>query len=121
MPPKKKTTKTPKPRKPNDLFATLDAINLKRPIKYDKKEASGYMLALWLSHAPELLPLLNKLNPLIFELPDEMIFKYLMAAVPKRSRFLKWTKGVKDSKVEEAIKELMEEYGISRREAIYSI
>ena len=43
-----------KPRKPNDLFGTINSINLKTPIEYDKKEASAYMLLLWLSHDKDL-------------------------------------------------------------------
>ena len=109
-----------KPRKSNDLFATLNAINNKRPIIYDKKEASAYMLMMWLSHDRYLMPWVNKINENLFNpnLSDEHVFKYFYEKIPKKNRFIKWIKKDKVGKNKlKLVKDLCETFNISKKEA----
>ena len=100
------------------LFKALDAINKKIPYTYNKKDVNGYMLAMWLSHDKELCKIVNEINPLIFELPDALLFRYFRGVVPKKARFLKWTKKDKVlKKTEKLIAELKEEHDLSTKEA----
>lgn len=113
-----------KERKSNDLFATLNSITQKKPIPggYSKKEANAFILLLWLSHSPGLLPIVNKINEYQFKLPDELVYKCLYYMVPKGFRKISWVKGKKLTDNEKNdIKVLMEEYDISEREAKISL
>jgi len=104
------------------LFDCLDAINFKKPYKYKKSDCSGYMLVMWLSHDPSLIDICNEINQHVFHLKDDLIFKYFLRKVPKKRRFLKWTKKSKESEIKEKeIQKLMDEYGISSREAKLSL
>ena len=73
---------------------------------------------MWLSHDKELCKIVNELNPYIFDLPDELVFKFFRGRVPRKARFLKWTKKEKVlKKTEKLIEELKEEHDLSTREA----
>lgn len=116
-----------KPKAPNNLFATLDNINTKKPLigGYDKRQASGYMLLMWLSHCPDIIHIVNKINEVQFKIPssvqNEVIYKALYDLVPKKKRFVKWVKKVKDEARDKKIEEIMTKYGFSKREAMYYI
>lgn len=110
-----------KEKKSNDLFATIDSICLKKPIDYDKKEASGYMLTLWLSHEPELMPYVDEINAVLFGTPDKLIYKYFFEKVPKKKRFIKWIKKSNDKVKDDALEVLCDKYNISKREAMMSL
>ena len=104
------------------LFECLNAINEKTPYTYNKKDCTGYMLVMWLSHDPSLIGICNKINPYIFSMSDEAIFRYFYKAVPHRKRYIKWTKKTKTSENKETqLQELMDEYGLSSREAKLSL
>lgn len=104
-----------------NIFTFLNQIFYKNAkVPYDKKVASAYILALWLSHDPELVHIVNRINPYIFSLKDDQIYKYFFYNVPKKRRFIKWIK--KDSKkeskeVKEEMEHLRERLGISKVEA----
>lgn len=105
------------------LFDCLDAINKKNPTyTYNKKDCSGYMLMLWLSHSQGCMPYIDRLNEQLFNLPDELVFASLYKGVPKGNRFIKWDKGIKDKeltkKKEKIVNTLIEEYGFSKFEAL---
>jgi len=109
-------------RKPNDLFGTLNAVCNKTQIKYDKKLASAYMLSLWLSHEKELMFYVDKINNVMYNLPDELVFKYYMKKIPKKKRYIKWIKKGKLSKKKtKKINELCDKYNISKKEALLSL
>ncbi len=117
---KKGTTK--KAKKGNHLREVLDAVTLKVPCEYKPKEFSAYVLTLFLSEDPKLGEIVGRINPYLFNLPDELIFKYYVETVPKGRRYLKFTKKSKEAKdKEQDIKEIMEKYGVSRREASLSL
>jgi len=100
------------------LVDQLKAVTEKEPYSYNKKDCSGYLLTLWMSHDPQLIDKCADINPYIYDLPDELIFRYFVKCVPIKKRYLKWTKKSEQSvKKEDQIKELMEEYGLSLREA----
>jgi len=117
--------KAKKERKPNDLFGCLNAIcNKKPPIIYDKKEASAFIIMLWLSHEYDLMPWVDKINTnkLVFNVPDELTYKYFYDKIPKKKRFIKWIKKSKLSESKEKeLKELCDKYNISKREAMMSL
>lgn len=104
------------------LFDCLNAVNLKHPnYKYNKKDCSGYMLLLWLSHSPSCMTFVDKLNERLFGMPDELVFAALFKGIPKSKRFIKWDKGVKDKaltkKKEKIIQGLKDNHGMSDYEA----
>lgn len=101
----------------DNIFTYLNAINYKKEVKYDKTIGNAYLLMLWLSHDKSLLHILNRVNEYIFNLPDEVVFKYLYYAVPRGRRFLKWVKKDKSEK-ENDIQEELEEYKLSKREML---
>lgn len=100
------------------LFNALNAINKKTPYIYNKKDVNGYMLAMWLSHDKELCKIVNEVNHLVFELPDELVYKYFRGKVPQKNRYLKWTKKEKVlKKTEKLVEELKVEHDLSTKEA----
>lgn len=104
------------------LFECLNAVNLKTPVyKYNKKDCSGYMLLLWLSHSPSCIEYVNKLNERLFDMPDELVFAALFKGIPRDKRFIKWDKGSKDKaltkKKEKIIQGLIDSHGMSKFEA----
>lgn len=109
-------------KKDNHLFDAIKAINEKSYIEYDPKKASKYILMLWLSESRELIDIISKVNYNIFNLPDKLVFKYLYQRVPKKKRFIKYTKKEKLSKEEEQeVQELINDYNISYQEAEKSV
>jgi len=101
-----------------NLFTFLNAIYYKNRIEYDKKLASAYMLSHWLAHDKELIELVNKIIPLQFRLKDDIIYKYYFSKVPRKKRFIRWDKKRETTdKNKKKIEELMEQHGISKREA----
>ncbi len=104
------------------LFDCLNAINYKnKSYKYKKKDCNAYMLMLWFSHDQKCLELLENINERLFDIPDEMVYKYLYNAVSQSRRFLKWDKGVKSKKLlkkeQKVIDDMIDDYGFSRYEA----
>lgn len=109
-------------RKTNHLTEVLNAVTLKTPCEYNSKEVSAFVLSLFLSEDPKLSGIVNKINKYQFSLPDDLIFKYYVDTIPKGKRYLKFTKKSKSSKdKEDDIKQLMELYGVSKREASLSL
>lgn len=104
------------------LFDCLDAINRKTPYKYNKKDCSGYMLLLWMSHSSSCMEYIEKLNERLFSMPDELVYAALYKGIPKAKRFLKWDKGTKDKgllkKQEAIVQGLKDNHGFSDYEAL---
>lgn len=103
-----------------NLFDFLNQIfSKKRALVYDKKKANAYMLSWWLSHDPTLINIVQRLNHLQFGIKDDIIYEYYMAEVPKKRRFIKWTKKTpEDKKRKKFIDGIMMETGVSKREAL---
>lgn len=107
-------------------FDILKQISIKTTDhEYSKKIVSGYMLTKWLSHDSSILNIVNDMNRIQFvsNVPDDLVYKYYFDIVPRRRRFLKWTKADPiDKKRLKEIKTLMKDENISKREAeqIYS-
>ena len=100
------------------LFTILNSIFYKTGMDYEKRLASSYMLSLWLSLDKELVGMVNDINHLQFNLPDEMIYRYYYYKVPEGRRFVRWPKKTKiDEKRDDEIKELCIQYDISKKEA----
>lgn len=109
-------------KKSNHLSECLNAINNKTPCEYNPKEVSAYILTLFISEHKGLIHLANEVNRLQYELPDKLIMKYYIKSVPKGYRGMKFTKKTEQAKDrDKKIKELMETYGISKREAGLSL
>ena len=114
--------KASQPKKKNHLTEVLNAVTLKSPCEYNPKDFSAFVLSLFLSEDPKLSRIVNEINQWQFNLPDELIFKYYVHTVPKGRRYLKFTKKSKEAKdKDERIKQLMDEHGISKREASLSL
>lgn len=125
MPPKQptkiKNEESPK-KKSNHLSEVLNAVTQKTPCEYNPKEVSAYVLSLFLSEDKELCDTVNKINKFHFSLDDRIIFKYYVGKVPRGYRKIKFTQKTKESEErDKEVKKLMEEYGISKREARLSL
>jgi len=119
---KTKAKKSPAKKKSNHLTEVLNAVTLKTPCEYKPKEFSAFVLSLFLSEDPELRHIVNDINNLQFNLTDELIYKYYVKMIPKGRRYLKFTKKSVESKQRDIeIKELMEKYDVSKREASLSL
>lgn len=104
--------------KETNLFDYLNAIFYKKPLEYDKKIAPSYLLTLWLSQDRELIHMVNDINKHLFLLPDKVVYNYYWHKVPKKKRFIQYTKKDKaDKERDKKVEELMEQYNISKREA----
>ena len=98
------------------IFDYLNSFYNKTGKIYNKEDKiSSYMLAMWLSHDEGLLPVVDKLNEMLYNLPDEQIYNYLYDKIPKGRRYIKWTKKIKDDKFDP--KKLQDEFGYSKMEA----
>lgn len=74
------------------IFDYLNSIYLKKELTYDKKVAPSYLLTMWLSHDPSLLPLTGVANEFQFLLPDNLIYQYYYYKVPQGKRYIRWVK-----------------------------
>jgi hypothetical protein len=91
----------------------------KKTYPYDKKICNSYLLLMWLSHDPQLMPYIHKINHLQWYVPDDTIYEYLMDVIPKGKRFIKWDKKTaEDKKRQKKIEEIMSETRLSKREAM---
>ena len=98
-----------------DIFTQILTKNIK--YGYDKKIAPTYMMSLYLSHDNSLLGIVNKMNKLQYNIPDEMIYKYYVNQIPKR-RFIKWVKKVPENKkLAKVVDKIKEDMGVSKNEA----
>lgn len=104
------------------LFTILNSINYKTKIEYNKKDASAYLLMLWLSHSKDLIKITNDMNLHLFDIPDDLVYKYFFNKVPKKRRFIKWAKKLKEyDKFKKDVEKLKEQYNLSEREALISL
>lgn len=98
------------------IFDYMNSFFYKKGNIYNKDDKiSSYMLCMWLSHDENLLPIIDKLNELLYNIPDEQVYNFLYNKIPKGRRYIKWVKKTKDDKFDPS--ELMEEYNISSSEA----
>jgi len=102
------------------LFDILDQIKFKTSkYEYNKKDASAFMISMFLSLDSNLIDIVNKINSLQFGLDDDIIYKYYMDKVPKGRRYLKWPKkDPKDKQFDKDVEQEMSEKGLSKREAM---
>lgn len=107
-------------KKQSPLFQAINCINYKSKPDFDISKVNGYMLSLWLAQEHELIGYVNELNPYIFDLDNEAVFWYYYKKVPKKKRFIKWTKK-EDKKNSEEVDKLCDLYNISPREAQLSL
>jgi hypothetical protein len=63
--------------------------------------------------------LVNDINPYIFGLKDDLIYKYFYHKIPKGKRYIKWVK--KDKQKEEKYTELAKMYDCSIEEIKKSV
>lgn len=105
-------------KKENRFFEFLNNIFYKRKTEFSKKDCPAYLLSMWLAHDPELIGLVNKINPLQFTLKDDIIYEYYYDKVPKGKRFIRWTKKEKESKQDaKLLEQIREEHVCSKNEA----
>lgn len=107
-------------KKQSDLFDAINSINYKTKKDFNIKKVNPYILSLWLAQDKNLIKYVQKLNPYIFSIDNHIAFKYYYNKIPKGKRFIKWTRKEKTENTEE-IKELMNKYNISEKEAKLSV
>ncbi len=100
------------------LFDMLNNLYYKQGKPYDKKLLNAYLATLWLSHDKSLLSLTNRVNEVLFGLPDDVIYKIYYDKIPKGKRFIKYIKKEKVSeKNKDRLDYLMKYHEMSEREA----
>lgn len=99
----------------NTIFDYLNSINEKRPISIEK-DFSGYMVSLWMSQAYDCINIVNNINNYIFTLTPEIVYKYYYYKIPKKKRFIKWTKKKKTIKNSDEYNDLKIKYNLSENE-----
>lgn len=108
-------------KKSNHLFECLNAINNKTSCDYNPKEVSPYILTLFMAEHKGLINIASEVNHHLFDIPPQLVMKYYVDTVPKGYRNMKFTKKTEVAKdKDKRIKELMDTYGISKREAVLS-
>lgn len=107
-------------KKKSELFEALNCINVKTKPTFDVSKISGYLLSLWLAQDRSLISYTQKINPYIFQLSNETVFWYYFKTIPKKKRFIKWTKKNEVHQSDE-LKELMLKFNISEIEARMSL
>jgi hypothetical protein len=121
-----KGTETILKQKDDPKVSIFDILNqiCSKVIKYEydkeaQKVASGWQLSQWLAHEPDLINIVQKLNHVQFLLTDKQIYDYYFHTVPKRKRFIRWTKKSASSiQKEKEMEEFMAEHELSKREAM---
>jgi hypothetical protein len=98
------------------IFDFLNSINEKKRIEINKKDFSGYMVSLWLSHASDCIEVVNRINPFIFNMPSEAIYEYYFDKISKKKRFIKFTKKEKNEKESTNKESLKTKYNLSKKE-----
>ena len=108
--------------KDKTLFDMLNNLYYKKGLEYDKKLLNGYLATLWLSHDKSLLGLCNRVNKVLFRLPDEVVYKIYYDKIPKGKRFIKYIKKEKISdKNSKKLEYLKKYYNMSEQEAKMTI
>lgn len=102
--------------KQKGLFDHIQEITSNQDPKYwdkleegDKKTYSKYMIYRFLSMNPDWIELLSEVQPYVQSLEPKDFHKLLIQIIPKGRYYLKYTKGVKDSKYEKSLVELIKQ------------
>jgi hypothetical protein len=99
----------------NTVFDHLNNLFYKNKLTYDKKDVNAHMISLWLSHDSSLLPIIDKINPYIYSMADELVYEYYYHSIPKGKRYIKWTKGEKN-KEKDKTQDMRKVLGMSKME-----
>lgn len=115
---KKKTKSTP------GIFDYLKFITVdKKPWNEldddSKKDFQPYMINRWLSMHPDLIDIVNYLQPFTVGVMDkEMVYKMYLELLPKKSFFLKYIKADKEEKYPSAVVDIFRtHFGIDKQRA----
>lgn len=100
------------------IFNFLDSINEKKRLNINEKDFSNYMVSLWLSHAGDVIEFVNDMNPYIFSIPKEALYEYYFSIIPKKKRFIKFTKKDVPKTQSLEMKKLKEKMNLSDREVM---
>ena len=105
-----------------NFFDFLNSINetkkdLIREDPLSEKEYNSFMINRGLSYFPDTILFANEMNK-SWDTPKQWQFDFYRIGVPKRKRFSKWHK---QDKIEEDVKNLMQEYNYSHQKALQVI
>jgi len=105
-----------------NFFDFLNSINdnkkdLIREDPLTEKEYVPFMINRGLSYFPDTILYANEMNKFA-SIPKQWQFDFYRIGVPKRKRFSKWHK---QDKIEEDVKNLMQEYNYSHQKALQVI
>ena len=98
------------------IFDFLNSINEKKRIEINKKDFSGYMVSLWLSHSEDCIDVVNNINPYVFNTPYDAIYEYYFDKISKKKRFIKYTKKSKEESEVKELKQFKDKYSLSNKE-----
>jgi hypothetical protein len=107
------------------LFDHIKAITTEQNPKYwdtledaDKKSWSNYMVHRFLSMNKDWVELLSEIQPYTQELPPKQLYLTFIDILPKGRHYLKYVKGVSESKYESWLIDLVcKEFGCSTKHA----
>jgi len=107
------------------LFDHIKAVTTEQNPNYwetlddgDKKTWSNYMIHRFLSMNPDWIAVLSEIQPYTQVLEPKALYLTLIGLIPKGKYYLKYTKGVNDTKYEKWLVELIiKEFMCSTKEA----
>lgn len=86
---------------------------------FDSKICNKVLLCYWLSHDKTIIELVNKLNKLLWYMDDKTVYEYFYEVIPKKRRYLRWTKALKKDKdrdIDGELEELRLKFNLSTEE-----
>jgi hypothetical protein len=91
------------------LFTFIKQIQSKRrTVPYDKKIAPAFVLCLFLSMNKKYIEVVNRINQYMFVLPDEVIYEYLIKAIPQLPYDERYAKFIKKREEDDKTKERLD-------------
>jgi hypothetical protein len=103
----------------NEFFDLLKSLYSKEQVDFDPGKHSIWQVLLFVSHDKDYFTEVEKINRYMFIINPKYIIKYLKHTLPYvKSKFLRYTKKDVLNHNEDNITTLMNEYGISRHEAL---
>lgn len=97
------------------IWDFINSICDKKRIEYDDKIFNSYITTLHFSQDNITCQYSDKINKLLFLLPNKVVYNYFYSTIPKGKRWIKWPKKVKE-KDNKAMLEFQKKYELSSEE-----
>ncbi len=105
----------------NQVTFVKDKEFMSKASEEDRKSINSFIINKWISQDPNLIVIADYLNPLIFNLTVDQLYKIYCRIIPKRKMFFKWIGGKKQKQKtvpDFALNLIKREFEISQKEAL---